>query len=176
MSLFGKIGDKVVITKGREFHDSVIPKGTVMRIQDNTIDEDGDIKLTSLDKILVDVYIGYQNIKPWSKSEWEFKVPVFCEIDFELMSRDLTKKDPLMLVNASVYNRIVIVHSSLLTKAKILGIEKPYNTKLIKKNPNILIIDDHFSEWIDWAKCVKNAKWEHKIKGGISVKVSIPTI
>jgi len=175
-SFVGEVGSKVVMTKGREFHDKIIPKGTIMKIQNNSIDEDGDIKLTSLDGTLKNVYVDHQYVEVWSGNEWKFKVPVFCEIDFKLMSKDLNKKEPLMLVNVSTGNRIVLVHSSLLMKAKKLGIKKPKGEKLYRGNRNILVIESQFSEWVDWAKEVKLAKWKNKPKYGIKVKVSIPKV
>jgi len=176
MNWFGRVGDRVVLKINLDFDDYIINKGRVMKIQHNIIDLDGDITLTSLDETMKNIYVNPANIEIWDGMEWEFKVPVFCEIDFKLMASDLTKKSPLMLVNTSIGNRIVIVHSSLLMKAKSLGIKKPNGNRLYNKNRNIIVTECQFSKWIAWAKKVKLSKWKNKPSTAINVKVSIPKI
>ena len=170
MSTFGRIGEKYIININIRGH---VNKGDVCVMESNLIDDVGDLKMSNI-KTNIEFYAKPNQLVLYDETNrWKFSVPVMEEIDFKLMLSDMTKKNPLLLVTANEQN-IVVIHHSLVEKSEILDIELPeYENSL---SYNTLTINNSFSEWVDWAKKVKSAKWNKKSSKKITVNVNSPTI
>jgi len=173
MSIFGKIGQAVTVDGDVEgvisnnyvdYHDCIL---VVIEAEKRTI---------HIDRIK---FIEKQETKMKS-DEWEFKTVVEQDIDYHLLRQDLTRQNPLMLITIGD-KRVIGVHSSILIKSDICKLKSPLlNYESLKsyysESKSFFRTSYEFSEWIAWAKEVKNAKWPDELVNKRNVKVVLPTI
>lgn len=117
-------------------------------------------------------------MKPADNTNWEFHSSADADINWKDIKDSLTYKEPLALVtrNYKEYpdsESYVVVSKQLMDKANAINIEDiPDIITTVSKR--VFLIDNNFSEWVDWAKAVKAAKWPEGIKS--TLNVVLPTI
>ena len=155
MATYGKIGDKV-------WHKRTSIKGTICN---NRIDSDNTVVIKTFDKRIVKWLL--QNIvlqQPESKNSWKFESTIPVDIDWNLIAKDLTNTKPLLhikrILSSSSEEHYILVHKSLIFKAGCLRVKIPNNAlDLVTENGKAFKLKGNISEWVDWAKEIKKAKW-----------------
>lgn len=104
---------------------------------------------------------------------YSFHSSCIADVDFDLIIKDLSKKNSLALVEVG-NKRYVIVHKTLRVKATICGIE--LEGSAFDKTKDVFLTEIQFSEWVKWAKRVKAAQWPSAIRKKTVVKVTYPKI
>ena len=108
-------------------------------------------------------------------NKYQFHSLSESDIDWNRIAQDLSNKNPLAFVDAGNGEQYVIVYRMLFDKAFQCGIavdEDMYesgNTFAVYK-----LEDTTFSDWINWAKEVKKAKWSAGRKAVVTV--SLPKV
>jgi len=170
MADFGEVGQRVTITGGTWEGD----QGIIIRPY---IDSDKEVRI-KIDNTDADYkYIDYRNltkITPTS-DKWEFKSIVNIDIEFDLLTPSLTRAHPLLLIERGD-TQLVFVHGSLISKMNLLQIDTLPDGDEFEYIPNLFLIKTPFSDWITWAKNIKNAKWPTEYRDPQIVKIHQPTI
>jgi hypothetical protein len=114
---------------------------------------------------------------------WSFGSAATLDIDYNLISLELSKTNPLALIEiVGKENEIygVMVHDSLAIKANVCHLLDPSKGSghVIVPNTGYIIRCklENFSDWIAWAKQVKEAKWPIEYKRKCMVKVTLVKI
>jgi len=104
-------------------------------------------------------------------TKWTFSVLSSAAINEQEIKDNLTRANPMAIVQVSTGITLVMLHQCLLEKADVVDIATPetgYDGIYILQTTQV-------SEWISWAKAVKKASWgEERIAA--KVTVSLPTI
>ena len=110
-------------------------------------------------------------------TNWKFKSSADADINWKDIKDSLDYAEPLALVTRKYRDYIgedvyVVVAKELMDKAKMVGIKTPKIEATVEKR--VFCVKTNFSDWVDWAKAVKTAKWPDGIKSTISVV--LPTV
>ncbi len=87
---------------------------------------------------------------------WKFHSTNINDMDLVLLNSELSKKNPLLLIERGD-KKYVMIHNFLVNKSKLTGIKSPIYDRIL--STKLLLIQDNFSVWVDWAKKVKHSKW-----------------
>ncbi|MCP3899146.1 MAG: hypothetical protein GY707_05410 [Desulfobacteraceae bacterium] len=124
----------------------------------------------------------YENPKE-ENVNWKFRSSAEADINWKDISDALSYAEPLALVTRKFRDydedcRYVVVNDQLWNKAMAVydGVEDvPASIEPVSKRKyHIFRIENNFSEWVAWAKWVKEASWPDGIKS--TFKVVLPTI
>ena len=116
-----------------------------------------------------------KNKKETKNNKWQFKILSNVDIDYEIIQSELTRKNPIALITFGE-EKFVCIHKSIIDKSAICRILLPNRIEKIVDGIVIYEIKGNFSEWIKWAKEVKNASWPWIMKNKQTVKIVLPTI
>lgn len=167
---FGNIGD---IVKDINCGEAIIVN--------NIIDKKDRIKVC-VNNITANWFIKPLTILSKTKTDnksYCFHSASIHDIDFKAIQAELTSKNPIALVSMSNGTNYIVIQKqfivkALLTSKRLFTFVNPPE-KFKKSFEGIMPIKKEFSEWVLWAKEVRQAKWgEHKKAN--KVTVSLPTI
>lgn len=111
-------------------------------------------------------------------TNWQFKSSADADINWNDVKDTLSYKEPLALVTRKYRDydedsKYVVVDKQLWDKAMAISIEDvPSCLETVAKR--VFLIENNFSDWVDWAKAVKSAGWPDGIKS--IVNVILPTV
>jgi len=107
---------------------------------------------------------------------WEFTVPNSDSINWDLVTSDLTKDNPMQLISIGD-RKYIAVHVDLAKRADLKGIGYPVGlTYVDTTNATIFLTPGQFSEWVDWAINVRTAPWPSDSYRPRTVKVIMPNV
>jgi len=112
-------------------------------------------------------------------TNWEFHSSADDDINWKDIKDSLSYNEPLALVTRKYrdYNeevKYVVLNKQLVNKADLVGMldMAPDSEAVVSKY--VHEIEGNFSDWVEWAKIVKAAKWPTGIKS--TLKVILPTV
>jgi len=117
--------------------------------------------------------------KEEENTNWEFHSSADDDINWKDIKDSLSYNEPLALVTRKYrdYNeevKYVVLNKQLVNKADLVGMldMAPDTEAVVSKY--VHEIEGNFSDWVEWAKIVKAAKWPTGIKSRL--KVILPTV
>jgi len=110
---------------------------------------------------------------------WEFIIPHTDMINFEEITKYISRENPIGVIQFSDKSSILFIHKSLITKTHILGLQSPFSLidsrEFADESIIAIEVDEPLSVIIKWAKGVKSAEWEEKATFE-KVRIIIPKI
>ena len=167
-----KKGDKVVRIPGRESGRLTKPYYIVSTINGNRLVVEGVSGGRDVDRFKLFVEKTSLN---QSEFDWTYGVQSLQAINWEAMLSELTPQKPLQLIEITsektgIKTQMVGVHHTLLSKAHFLNVDLPGAP--VDGYLNLFGCENHFGEWVTWAKEVKAACWgKDSIKGSVHIKL-----
>ena len=159
-------------TGDRVFHKNR-NNGTIVNINHNNLpmfkpDDNSSSTFESADHYLTLISNSTLN------SEWQFHSASVDDIDWDLIAYDLSKKNPMALVERGD-KRYVVIHTTLLEKADLVDFHMPIDGMPITAGEtsytNVFITEAQFSDWVEWAKDVKQAEWPNRDKQIVNIHI-----
>jgi hypothetical protein len=102
--------------------------------------------------------------------EWSFYSPHKASIDYDLIMKELSYKNPIAIGNREgCKDYRIFIHSSIFKKAMTCKMPFPKitNNSFWCKDLSIL------NSWIEWVKNVKKEKWPSIFKGKVTITIPI---
>lgn len=173
-----KIGDRVRKIKGNTSTIDIGEVVTVWKIEDIHIFKSHEYPRYRSDEDCYELVEKAKQEKEMNKStakNWSFESRSIRDIDFDAIYRELSHKNPIALVEAQ--RNCVVIHKTLLLKAKSAGIPVPNSIYKTSMFPNVFeLFDTRPSVIVAWAKNVKNASWPSTFQKKATVKVHLLNI
>ena len=132
-------------------------------------------------------FINLNNVKPLKSTKekvmtksnkYQFHSLSESDIDWNRIAQDLSSKNPLAFVDAGNGERYVVVYDLFASKAFECDIEMIELDSDVYEGGYTFAVykleDTTFSDWIDWAKKVKQAMWPVGRKAVVTV--SLPKV
>jgi len=173
MTTFGKKGDHVYHKSRKKYGVITNPEifgspGFIKVKYDNTA--------SPVDWCIENLTIVDNDNNPIEESTsniWSFPVQTTAAIDWELMLDDLSRTEPILLIEFTSEmetRHYIAIHKSLLKKAYVTNIPLLYSCTTYHNQ--VFLCPKHFGEWVEWAKKVYNMPWneKHSITTNVSVK------
>ena len=172
-----KVGDKFEVV-GDHFHYS---KGSIV-----TLYSDDGSDYPKFKRGNYKLYAKLDMVKPLKPTKetamtkpnkYQFHSLSESDIDWNRIAQDLSNKNPLAFVDAGNGEQYVVVYEMLVDKAfqcDIEMIEQDVYEQQGDKYEVYKLTTSTFSDWVNWAKEVKKAKWPVGRKAVVTV--SLPKV
>ena len=160
--------------------DCILPVKSILRL---CKDDGGELPLF-LDSNYKFHYINLNNVTPLKSTKetamtksnkYQFHSLSESDIDWNRIAQDLSSKNPLAFVDAGNGEQYVVVYDMLAYKAYECDIQMVAEVHVTSNAFTVYKLDgDTFSDWISWAKKVKQAMWPVGRKAVVTV--SLPKV
>jgi hypothetical protein len=158
-----KVNDKVRTTFGSPYVGAI---GSIIEVKPGGIFYTVDFGTTLVAKNKKWLVLHKENFKPAKKTStsWTFNAPTDYLIDYERIANELSYKHPVAIVKRGKTLHEILIHKSIVEKAKALGysitanlVKQTCTSYRVVVNHNAGSHDDYerLGEWLEWVKEVK---------------------
>ena len=174
-----KVGDEFEVIVGGHFR---FPKGSVIKLErddgrDCPFFADDDNSGISVQLYKVKPLKSTKETTMTKPNKYQFHSLSESDIDWNRIAQDLSSKNPLAFVDAGNGEQCVVVYDMFVDKAFECDIFPP-DTNYWHNGGSIFTTyrlgKSTFSDWVNWAREVKKAKWSDGRKAVVTV--SLPKI